>query len=383
VKGTGDTRIMLFFRKFIDKARARRFLRKHKIDRRSHQLRFDLLMKHGYRPHQLIPDHQCDDFRFSKALMSDAFGLVQNSAKLAITHEIQGQIIQLVARGYMPHRLEIYSSGEVHLDYEGIVSDAEAIALAGGFDSQIEQRRQQVLLKSLNSEVEFLMKSRQSAFRRFYLYMLITTALLPINAGAADALDGSSCSKVNSVEVDGKESVMSGPRLLELFPEMSGMLDVTAFHVSNKWMGLSRLSPAIVEVALVLDGDRFEGEASVRYGGEGRDTFQATKRKVFASRDAVRAFLCAALQAPTEERDYKPYIGHTDDYPDLNFTFQGQRGPVTIFTRSQPHIVPPQWVQTPWAINYADRVFVVSAPDIDSALDRLTQSLDIRLFPEK
>jgi hypothetical protein len=375
--------MMILLRKFFAKARARRFLRKHKIDRRSHQLRFDQLMKHGYRPDQLIPDHRCHDFRFSKAHMSDAFGLVQNPAKLAITHEISAEIIQFVVRGYMPHRLEIYSSGEVHLDYEGIVSDAEAIAFAGGFDSQIEQRRQQVLLKSLNSEVEDLMKSRQSSFRRFYLYMLFSMAWLPVNAGAADALDGSSCPKVNFVGVDGTESVMGGPRLLDLFPEMSGLLDATAFRVSNKWMGLSRLSPAVFEVALAFDGDRFEGEASLRYGGEGRGASQATKRKVFAPRDAVRAFLCAALRAPLEERDYKPYIAHTDDYPDLNFTFQGQRGPLSIFTRSQPRVVPPRWVQTPWAISYADRTFVVAAPDIDSALDQLTQSLDIRLFPEK
>jgi hypothetical protein len=374
---------MLFFRKFISRARARRFLRKHKIDSRSHQLQFDLLMKHGYRPDQLIPDHRCHDFRFSKPHMSDAFGLVQNPAKLAMTHEIQAQIIRYVILGYMPHHLEIDPSIGVHLDYEGIESDSQTLAFAGAFDPEIEQRRQQVLLKSLNSEVEDLMKSRQSAFRRFYLYLLFTMAWSPLNAGAADALDGSSCPKVNPVGVDETASVASGPRLLDLFPEMSGVLDATAFRVSNKWMGLSPDSPAIFEVALSLEGDRFEGEASVRYGGEGRGASHATKRKVFAPRDAVRAFLCAALQAPLEERDYKPYIAHTDDYPDLNFTFQGQRGPLMIFTRSQPRVVQSQWVQTPWAIGYADRVFVVSAPDIDSALDRLLQSLDIRVFPEK
>lgn len=237
----------------------------------------------------------------------------------------------------------------------------------------------------LRGEAEDPMKSRHSTARRVYLYALSTVILAwsPLNAGAANAQDGSSCPKVNRVGVDGKESVLSGPRLLELFPEMSGVLDMTAFRVSNKWMGLSRLSPAIFEVALVLDSDRFEGEASVRYGGEGRDTLQATKRKVFAPRDAVRAFLCTALQAPLEERTYKPYIAHTDDYPDLNFTFQGQSGPLTIFTRSQPQINQSRWVQTPWAISYADRTFVVSAPDIDSALDGLLPSLDIRLFPEK
>lgn len=229
------------------------------------------------------------------------------------------------------------------------------------------------------------MKSRHSTARRVYLYALFTVILVwsPLNAGAADALDGSSCPKINPVGADGTASVAIGPPLLELFPEISGVLDVTAFRVSNKWMGLSPLSPAVFEVALALDGDRFEGEASLRYGGEGRGTVQATKRKVFAPRDAVRAFLCAALQSPTEERDYKPHIAHTDDYPDLEFTFQGQSGPLTIFTRSQSRVVPPRWVQTPWAIGYADRTFVVAAPDIDAALDQLTQSLDLRLLPEK
>jgi hypothetical protein len=370
---------MLFFRKFIAKARARRFLRKHKIDNRSHQLQFDLLMKHGYRPDQLIPDHRCHDFRFSKAHMSDAFGLVQNPAKLAITHEIRAQITQFVMRGYMPHRLEIDPSIGVHLDYEGIESDSYTLASAGAFDSEIEQRRQQVLLKSLNSEVEDLMKSRQSAFRRFYLYMLFSTAWSPINAGAADALDGSSCPKVNPVGVDETASVASGPRLLDLFPEMSGVLDATAFRVRNKWMGMSLSSPAVFEVALALDGDRFEGEASLRYGAEGRDTFRAETRKVFAPRDAVRAFLCAVLQVALEERAYEPYIAHTDDYPDLSFTFQGQSGPIAIFTRSQPRVIQSQFVQTPWAISYADRTFVSSAPDIDAALD----GLDPSLFPKK
>jgi hypothetical protein len=239
--------------------------------------------------------------------------------------------------------------------------------------------------KLLTGDAEDPMKSRHSTARRAYLFALFTVVLAwsPLNAGAAKALDGSSCPKVNFVGVDGMESVMSGPRLLELFPEMSGVLDTTAFRVNNSWMGLSPDSPAIFEVALSLEGDRFEGEASVRYGGEGRGASHATQRNVFAPRDAVRAFLCAALQAPIEEREYKPYRAHTDDYPDLNFIFQGQRGPVTIFTRSQYRSVPPRWVQTPWAIGYADRTFVVTAPDIDAALDRLLQSLDIALFPKK
>jgi hypothetical protein len=127
---------MFFLRKFLAKTRARRFFRKHKIDRRSHQLRFNLLMNHGYRPDQLIPDHRCHDFQFSKADISGAVGLVQNPDNLAITPEIRAKITQFVVHGYMPHHLEIGSSGEVHLDYEGIESDSATIAFAGGFDSQ-------------------------------------------------------------------------------------------------------------------------------------------------------------------------------------------------------------------------------------------------------
>jgi hypothetical protein len=204
-------------------------------------------------------------------------------------------------------------------------------------------------------------------------------ALAPIDASAAKALDGFACPEIKPAGVGGMASVVSGPRLLELFPEMSDLLEATAFRVNNTWMGLSPNSPSKFEVALALNGDRFEGEASISHGQEGRDTFQASKRNISAPRAAVRAFLCAVLQVPLEERAYQPYIAHTDDYPDLSFTFQGQSGPIVIFTRSQPRIIQSQFVQTPWAISYADRTFVVSAPDIDAALD----GLDPSLFPKK
>jgi hypothetical protein len=237
----------------------------------------------------------------------------------------------------------------------------------------------------LNSDAEDPMKSRQSTSQKAYLHALFTTilALVPINARAANVSDGFACAEAKPIGSDGTVPVVMGPRLLALFPEISSVLDTSAFRVSNKWMGLSPYSPAKFEVALALDGDRFEGEGSLSYGGQGRDSPQVTKRNVAVPRDAVRAFLCAALHAPLEERAYEPYIAHTDDYPDLRFTFQGQGGPMTILTRSQSHTVQSQLVQTPWAINYADRSFVVSAPDIDTALDQLLASLDIRLFPEK
>jgi hypothetical protein len=129
---------MLFLRRFFAKARARRFFRKHKIDHRSHQLWFDLLVKHGYRPDQLIPVHWCQNFQFSTADISGAVRLVQNPDNLAITPEMQAKITRFVMHGYMPHRLEIGSSGEVHLDYEGIKSDSHTIAFAVG---HLEQRR--------------------------------------------------------------------------------------------------------------------------------------------------------------------------------------------------------------------------------------------------
>jgi hypothetical protein len=231
----------------------------------------------------------------------------------------------------------------------------------------------------LNSDAVDVMKSRRSTFGWAYLCTLFTIMLAPINARAEKASDRLACAEVKMAEVDGTASVGNGHRLLELFPEISGLLDTTAFRVNNKWMGLSLDSPAVFEVALALNGDHFEGEASVSYGPPGRDGFRATKRNVVVPREAVRAFLCAALQVPLEERAYKPYLAHTDDYPDLNFTFQAQSGPIAIFTRSQPRVVQSQFVQTPWAISYADRTFVVSAPDIDAALDGLAPSL----FPKK
>jgi hypothetical protein len=237
------------------------------------------------------------------------------------------------------------------------------------------------MLMLLDTDAEEAMESRQPRSEKAYLLALFTIilALEPISASAANALDGFACAEIKSVGVDGKAAVVNGPRLLELFPDMSGLLEATTFRVNNTWMGLSLSSPSKFEVALALNGDHFEGEASVSRGQEGRDTFQASKRNISVPRDAVRAFLCAVLQVPLDERAYKPYIAHTDDYPDLSFTFQGQSGPITIFTRSQPRVIQSQFVQTPWAISYADRTFVVSAPDIDAALD----GLDPSLFPKK
>lgn len=228
------------------------------------------------------------------------------------------------------------------------------------------------------------MKSRRSAAQRTNLCVLVTITLACslLNAGAVNASNGFACPGAKP-QVDGMTPVANGHKLVELFPELPGALDATTFAVSNKWMGLSLLSPAILEGALALSGDRFEGEASVRFGVEGGDDFHATRRKLAASRDGVQALLCAALNAPLEERAYEAYRAHTDDYPDLAFTFQGQAGPLMVFTRSQPHVIRARWVQTPWAISYAHRIFVVSAPDIDAALDGLLPSLDIRLRLEK
>jgi hypothetical protein len=212
----------------------------------------------------------------------------------------------------------------------------------------------------------------------FAVFSIILTLAL-INVCAAKASDGFTCAQIKPVGVGGMASVVSRPRLLELFPEMSSLLEATAFRVKNTWMGLSLHSPSKFEVVLALNGDHFEGEAAVSHGQEGRDTFQASKRNISVPRDAVRAFLCAVLQVPLEERAYEPYIERTDNYPDLSFTFQGQSGPIAIFTRSQPRVIQSQFVQTPWAISYVDRTFVVSAPDIDAALD----GLDPTLFPKK
>jgi hypothetical protein len=203
-------------------------------------------------------------------------------------------------------------------------------------------------------------------------------ALLPMNARAANALDCFVRAEIKSVGVDGKGFVVNEAHLLQLFPNMSDLLEATTFRVNNTWMGLSPHSPAKFEVVLVLNGDRFEGEASISHGKEGEDAFQASKRNISTPCDAVRAFLCAVLHVRLEERAYEPYIAHTDSYPDLSFTFQGQSGPIVIFTRSQPRVIQAQFVQTPWAISYADRTFVVSAPDIDAALD----GLDSSLFPK-
>lgn len=54
------------------------------------------------------------------------------------------------------------------------------------------------------------------------LFSQSSMALVPITAGTAQALDKFACAEVKPVGVDGTAPVVTGPRLLELFPLVSG-----------------------------------------------------------------------------------------------------------------------------------------------------------------
>jgi hypothetical protein len=75
----------------------------------------------------------------------------------------------------------------------------------------------------LNSDAVDVMKSRRSTFGWAYLCTLFTIMLAPINARAEKASDRLACAEVKMAEVDGTASVGNGHRLLELFPEISGL----------------------------------------------------------------------------------------------------------------------------------------------------------------
>jgi hypothetical protein len=206
--------------------------------------------------------------------------------------------------------------------------------------------------------------------------LVVVSLALPLGVGPAKASDAKVCTQ--TTPVDGASvPATAKTRFLDLLPETSDLLDATALQVTNTWIGEPSDPSVTFGSALTLVGDEFKGDGELHNSREGDNGSPPKKRNSAISRDDARAFLCAALQAPVEERAYEPYISHTDDYPALSFKFEGRTGPLKVFTQSQPHVVQSHWVRTPWAIVYHGRTFVVTAADIDLALRRLPRTLDL------
>jgi hypothetical protein len=155
--------------------------------------------------------------------------------------------------------------------------------------------------------------------------------------------------------------------LPDLFPALADLPQTTTLAIELDWQGLSPLSPIEANYLLELHNDRFMGKATFKVA-----TATAV-RDVVVPRDLVRAFLVAATRVELIEKSYQPRITHTDDYPSSAVVVNTRRGDLTIETRSQPRrsTSGKYWDATPWAMYYSGRTFVVTADDLDQALDAL------------
>lgn len=163
----------------------------------------------------------------------------------------------------------------------------------------------------------------------------------------------------------------SAATLPELFPLVADLPQATALMIALGWQGLSPISPVEASYLLELRNAQFEGK------GRFRVATATAVRDIIVPRDLVRAFLVAATKVGLVEKDYKPRITHTDDYPSVAVVVPAKHGDLHIETRSQPQrsASGKYWDATPWAISYAGRTFVVTADDLDQALDPLWRAL--------
>jgi hypothetical protein len=99
-------------------------------EKSENQIEFELLLKYGYRPDQLIPKADGNGFRCSLDDLPAAVALVQNPYNLEITDKLKESIRQWITSGHKPHTLVIFSSGAVSLDFERVDSDREEIMFA-------------------------------------------------------------------------------------------------------------------------------------------------------------------------------------------------------------------------------------------------------------
>ena len=157
-----------------------------------------------------------------------------------------------------------------------------------------------------------------------------------------------------------------GATLLRLFPELSGLPDASVFHVVDSWMGLSPDSPVVRDYPLMLKNNEFVGEAIFS-----KHRKKDEKQNVAVPRDVVQKFWRVVLSASVDEKEYEPRMSHTDDYPELEFQTQINEKPLRVWTKSQPKEVNSHWIRAPCAIDYSDRRFVFSTPELDFAIDSL------------
>lgn len=159
----------------------------------------------------------------------------------------------------------------------------------------------------------------------------------------------------------------SAATLPELFPSLADLPEANTVAIELGWQGLSPLSPVEASYLLELRNGQFEGKARFKVATA------AAIRDIVVPRDIVRAFLAAAIRVKLVEKEYQPRIAHTDDYPSVAVAVGTKQGKLTIATRSQPQksASGKYWDATPWAISFSGRTFVVTANDLDQALDPL------------
>jgi hypothetical protein len=94
------------------------------------QVQFELVLKHGYRPDQLVPDSNGAGFRCSPDDLPATIALVENPHGLTLTDEMKSQVQRLILNGYKPHHFYISSRGSLIYETEAVDDDALAVLFA-------------------------------------------------------------------------------------------------------------------------------------------------------------------------------------------------------------------------------------------------------------
>ena len=128
--------------------------------------------------------------------------------------------------------------------------------------------------------------------------------------------------KVTSVEIkeieinpDFAADVFSRPSFPEIQrPELLSLGKARRIRISDVWGGLGTPRSAIYTLRRTADG--FDGEAQFVVGENSLD------ESIAVPLDAALAFLSKLSAVPLEQRDYRPRIEHTDDYPQASDSYR-------------------------------------------------------------
>lgn len=151
--------------------------------------------------------------------------------------------------------------------------------------------------------------------------------------------------------------------------EFSWLAAAEEIVIEDHWIGYGPASPAMADYTLRREGGDFVGKAAFSAGGHFRPKAMKDSCEVRVPGAAAAEFLKTLAGCAPREGEYKPAIGHTDDYPKVHIMLRAGERAVVYRSESQGEF------HAPWAVEQDGKTRVIDGDAPGRALKALEPHL--------